>query len=372
MSAGTEKNATTIWVNARFLDRPVTGVDRVARELLGVLAERYLDGQGCWYAGGRRLCLRLIAPGGSDTPSPWHNLRLVRVGVFRGHAWEQFDLPRLTRGEYLVSLCNTGPMLKRLHILFLHDAQPFVIPENFSPAFRCWYRILFRVAGRLSRRILVNSRFTRQELHHHAGVPCHKMVLCYPGSDHVRHNEGDADPLSHLELPDQPFLLAVASANPNKNFALIIRALGTLGSKAPHCVIVGRTNQRHFGEVSLDSEHVTHLGYVSDAELLALYRRALCLVFPSFYEGFGLPPLEAMAAGCPVVVSRTSAMPEISGTAAEYCDPGDHRTLARAILSVVESPARRREMIQQGIRRARNFSWDDSGRLLLELISDTA
>lgn len=372
MSAGIDRNTTTIWVNARFLDRPVTGVERVARELLGVLAARYLDGHGGWYSGGRRFCLRLIAPGGSDAPSPWRNIRLVRAGIFRGHAWEQFDLPRLTRGECLVSLCNTGPMLKRLHILFLHDAQPFVIPKNFSLAFRCWYRTLFRVAGRLSRRILVNSRFTRRELCDHAGIPPHKMVLCYPGSDHVRHDEGDADPLSHLQLPERPFVLAVASANPNKNFALVVRALGTLGGKAPPCVIVGRTDQRHFGEVSLASERVTHLGYVSDAELLALYRRALCLVFPSFYEGFGLPPLEAMAAGCPVVVSRTSAMPEISGTAAEYCDPGDYRTLARAILSVAESPARRREMVRNGMRRAKNFSWDDSGRLLLELIADTA
>ncbi len=198
------------------------------------------------------------------------------------------------------------------------------------------------------------------------------MVLCYPGSDHVRHDDGDADALSHLELPKQPFLLAVASANPNKNFALVVRALGTLGDKAPPCVIVGRTDQRHFGEVSLASERLTHLGYVSDAELLALYRRALCLVFPSIYEGFGLPPLEAMAAGCPVIASHTSAMPEISGAAAEYCDPSDYRTLARAILRVAESPARRREMIERGIRRARTFSWDDGGRLLLELAADTA
>ncbi|MDH3532221.1 MAG: glycosyltransferase family 4 protein [Gammaproteobacteria bacterium] len=372
MSAGVHSDTTIIWVNARFLDRPVTGVERVATELLGVLAERYLDEQGCWYAGDRRFCLRLIAPRGSATPSPWRNLRLVRTGVFRGHAWEQFDLPRWTRRQCLVSLCNTGPILKRLHILFLHDAQPFVIPKNFSLAFRCFYRTLFRIAGRFSQRILVNSRFTRRELWQHAGIPRQKMVLCYPGSDHVRQEKGLTDALSHFDLPQEPFLLAVASANQNKNFALIARALRALGDTAPPCVIVGRTDQRHFGGVSLDSARVTHLGYVSDAELLALYRRALCLVFPSFYEGFGLPPLEAMAAGCPVVVSRTSAMPEISGLAAEYCDPHDYQTLARAILTVAQSPLRRREMIEHGIERARNFSWHCSGRRLLELIADTA
>ncbi|MDH3533248.1 MAG: glycosyltransferase family 4 protein, partial [Gammaproteobacteria bacterium] len=275
---------TIVWVNARFLDRPTTGVERVARELLDVLATDLLDERGRWWVGGRCLQLRLIAPASSAAESPWPNLVLERAGRLAGHAWEQLDLPRLTSGQTLLSLCNTGPLFMRRHVLFLHDAQPFVIPENFSLGFRLWYRFLFRVAGRFAGNLLVNSRFTRDELRRHVGLPEDKMTLCYPGSEHALRSTAGQDALRSLILPEQPFLLAVASANPNKNFIAVLRALEALGSNAPPCVIVGRTDQRQFADIELDAERVTHLGYVSDEVLLALYQRALCLVFPSFYE----------------------------------------------------------------------------------------
>ncbi len=367
-----EDARTTVWVNARFLDRPTTGVERVARELLAVLAAHHLDAEGCWRAAGRKFRLRLIAPRSTKSGSPWPNIDLYRAGAFAGHAWEQFDLPRLTRGDLLVSLCNTGPMFKRRHVLFLHDAQPFVIPQNFSRAFRLWYRVLFHVGGRIASHLLVNSRFTRAELRRHAGLQPRKMTLCYPGSEHVgRTPLDDAVPRSPA-LPEQPFLLAVASANPNKNFTAVLNALEALGDQAPPCVIVGRTDQRQFADVKIDPARVTHLGYVTDEELLGLYQRALCLVFPSYYEGFGLPPLEAMAAGCPVISSRTSAMPEISGPAAEYCDPDDHATLVRAILRVSSSAEQRATMRAQGLRRAGRFSWHTSAARLLNVFSAAA
>lgn len=356
---------TTVWVNARFLDRPVTGVERVGRELLHALATELLDREGCWTEGGRRYRLRLVAPAGGDVVSPWPNLPILRRGVLAGHAWEQVELPWLTRGEWLVSLCNTGPLLKRRHVLFLHDAQPFAIPENFSRAFGLWYRFLFRAAGRSAARLLVNSRFTRSELVARVGLDARKMHVCTPGSEHVNRMEGAPGVLDDLGLPDAPFLLAVASANPNKNFRAVVLALEALGAEAPPCVIVGRTDQRHFGDARLEPGRITHLGYVSDEQLLALYRRALALVFPSFYEGFGLPPLEAMALGCPVIAARTSAMPEVCGAAVEYCSPEHPHTLAEAIVRVAEDTERRREMQRSGLDRAAWFSWRASARGLL-------
>ena len=113
----------TIWINARFLSRPVSGVERVARELLAAVADR-LDEDGAWTTPeGRRLSFRLIAPASSKAESPWPKLRLHRAGLGGGHTWEQTSLLVATRGDWLVSLCNTGPMLKRRHILFLHDAH---------------------------------------------------------------------------------------------------------------------------------------------------------------------------------------------------------------------------------------------------------
>ena len=365
-----KKETSTIWVNARFLSRPVTGVERVARELLGALASRFLDQDGGWQARGHRYELKLVAPTSCKADSPWPNLPLVRAGIFGGHLWEQIDLPRLSKGDWLLNLCNTGPLLKRRQILYLHDPQPIVMPDNFTFAFRAWYRLLLHVAGHSAAHVLVNSHFTRLELQRYVGLHTNKLRVCYPGSEHVARDSASACELTRFDLPDEPFLLAVASANPNKNFAAVVRALALLGDEAPPCVIVGRTDQRQFGNVELDNSRITHLGYVSDDELLALYRRAMALVFPSFYEGFGLPPVEAMAAGCPVIASHTSAMPEVVGTAVEYCDPHDHRTLAEAISRIARCPERRAGMIASGLRRARSFSWSESGEQLRRIITE--
>ncbi len=359
---------TVVWVNGRFLGRPITGVERVAREILTEIAESHLDENGRWSADGDVFELRIMAPAKTIDESPWPNIRLQSGGVLRGHAWEQLELPRLTAGELLLNLCNTAPILKKHQIVFLHDAQTFAIPENFSRLFRSWYRFMFYVTARTAQSVLVNSRFTQRELSRCLKLPTDRMRICYPGSEHaVREKAGDSL-LSRFNLPTAPFVLGVASENPNKNFAQLVNALKSLGRNAPPCVLVGRSSQKHFRREGLDDSGFIHLGYVSDRELLALYKRALCLVFPSYYEGFGLPPLEAMRAGCPVVVSATSSMPEVAGSAAEYCNPDDHTSIAGAILRVNDYRSRRDTMVRDGKLRAVQFSWTEAANCVLDEI----
>ena len=365
-----DSNTTVnIWINGRFIDRPITGVERVAREFLNVIATRHLDADGVWTQGSRRYRFRLVAPKGGAAESPWANLPLVRRGLVGGHAWEQFDLPRITAGDWLLSLCNTGPVLKRRHVAYLHDAQPFAIPHNFSLPFRLWYRTMFRLLGRTAAGILTNSRFTRDELSHHVAFNPERMTVCYPGSEHADRDIPAEDPLQRLDLPDRPFVLAVSSANPNKNFAGILKALKILGPSAPPCVIVGRRDQRHFGSIELDPGKVVHAGYVSDEELLALYRRALCLVMPSHYEGFGLPPLEAMRSGCPAIVSDSSALREVAGAGGNLCDPTDPASIAAAIYGLEKDPNQHRRSVRYGLGRARQFSWQEGALLILRCLA---
>jgi glycosyltransferase involved in cell wall biosynthesis len=360
---------STVWINARFLARPVSGVERVARELLAAVAER-LDEYGTWTTPyGRPLSFRLIAPASSKAESPWPKLRLHRSGAGGGHAWEQTSLLAATRGGWLVSLCNTGPMLKRRHIIFFHDAQTFAIPENFTWRFRLWYRLLFSVAGRRAAAILTNSDYSRDELVKRVGLDPARISPTWLGVEHVRRVPPDPGVFTKHNLPEAPYLLAVSSVNPNKNFSSVLRALELLGADAPPCVIAGQRYDRVFGQSGLDTRRVTHVGYVSDAELYALYSRAMCLLFPSFYEGFGLPPVEAMALGCPAIVSNTSVLPEICGDAALYCDPAKPETLAAAIGRLRADPGVRADLVARGRERVRLFSWSNGAESLLKVLA---
>ncbi len=354
-------NEPVIWVNARFLTRRVTGVERVAREILNALVRDQLDADGRWHGPLGVFRFHLLAPR-THTPleNPWPALPLTQAGLFDGHAWEQFDLPRLTRGSHLLNLCNTGPLFKRLQWMFLHDAQTFAIPENFTWGLRHWYRTMFKVTGRLSLGVLTNSHFSASELTRHVGIQADRLHVAHLGVDHI---DSVAPELSTEQagllatLVDRPFVLAVSSDNPNKNFGAVVRALELLGDAAPPCVIVGPRNDRVFAQSRLDASRVHRLGYVSDAELVALYQQAGVLVYPSFYEGFGLPPLEAMWHGCPVIAARTSALPEICADAAEYCDAHDARTLAQSIQGVLGSEERQQTLRKRGQTHARQFQW---------------
>lgn len=341
----------------------------MAREMITAMTQR-LDEQGCWTSpGGARLSFRLIAPAGSSAESPWPQLPLRRAGAGGGHLWEQTGLPLATRGGWLVSLCNTGPLLKRQQVLFLHDAQTFAIPRNFNWKFRLWYRLLFSVAGRNAAAVMTNSAFSRDELVRRVGLDPERITPRWLGVEHVTRVPPDMGIFTRHALPEPPFVLAVSSVNPNKNFSAVIRALELLGPDAPPCVIAGQRYDRVFGRSALDSRRVTHVGHVTDAELYALYSRASCLLFPSFYEGFGLPPVEAMALGCPAIVSRASVLPEICGDAALYCDPADPATLASEIRRLFSEPGTRQELVARGRERARRFSWSESADGLLETLS---
>ena len=192
--------------------------------------------------------------------------------------------------------------------------------------------------------------------------------MVYPGSDHMVSTAICQPDQATQRVPSQPFVLAVSSVNPNKNFSAVVRALELMGNEAPECVLVGPLNNKVFENAKLDMNKVTYLGYVSDQTLRYLYQHALCLVFPSHYEGFGLPPVEAMRMGCPVVVSRSSSLPEVCGDAALYCDPTQPQTLADAIASLIHSPALAAILRERGRRHTQQYTWRAAaGRALRQL-----
>lgn len=366
------ENDLIVWINARFLMRPVTGVERVAREVITAIIRDHLSLNGCFNFAGKTVRFQLIAPC-SPVPliNPWSELPLIQTGFFQGHLWEQIDLPRCTAGHFLLNLCNTAPLFKRLQWTFLHDAQTFAIPLNFTPALRYWYRFMFRCVARTGLGVVTNSFFSASELSRFLGIDRSRFCVAYLGADHVDRIESVVTPrLQDLfsKLRSQPFVLAVSSDNPNKNFASVISALESMGSNVPACVIVGKKNDRVFAQSRLLSDRVYHLGYVSDGELIALYRHATVMVYPSFYEGFGLPPLEAMWHGCPVVVSSTSAMPEINGDAVLYCEPDKPLTLATALNLLINNDDYRCVMSNLGRIKAKSYTWRKTAAVIMNFL----
>ena len=359
----------TIWINGRFLSRPVSGVERVASETLRALVRTLGSSEGSLDIAGVRYDLKFAAPAATDQSIVRRRaldigLEVVFCGRRTGHLWEQFELPLFVGRDWLVNLCNTAPALKGRQVVFIHDAGVWAIPHCYTPTFRRWYRALFRLLSWRGVGLMTNSAFSASELAKYLRSSAARIHIASLGTDHMNCGVLPHDALVRLTLPDAPFLLAVSSQNPNKNFALIEKALALLGDIAPVCVVVGQMRTDVFSNHDGPSSALHYCGYVSDDELKALIDRAVCLLYPSFYEGFGLPPLEAMARGCPVISSNTSALPETCGDAALYCDPTDPAALARAIRVMVDEPAYREQMVERGRSRASEYRWETTATVL--------
>lgn len=354
-------------INARFLTQPITGVQRYAIELLKSLDNLIDRGE----IDAKQCSFMLLAPQEIKYELNLKNIPVKTVGKLQGHLWEQLELPFYARKHLLLNLCNTGSLLKSNQIVTIHDAAVFAVPQTYSLIFRTWYKLLLTGLGKISKKIITDSSFSKKELMYFCKMGAIKLKVILLGSEHILSIPIAEDILQKNGIGNKPFLLAVSSMNPNKNFHSIVRAIELLGDVGFDIVIAGGTNPKIFSQSELFfSERVRHLGYVSDEELRTLYEHAACFIYPSFYEGFGLPPLEAMACGCPVIVSNAASLPEVCGEAALYCDPHDPTDIADKIRQLMDD-ADLREMLQEkGLERAKQFTWDKCARETFAVIEE--
>jgi glycosyltransferase involved in cell wall biosynthesis len=310
--------------------------------------------------------LRLVTPRHNAKRIDLGRIPTVSVGRLGGHAWEQFELPVYSRGSVLLNLCNTAPLARR-SVAVVYDASVFVVPEAYSRAFATWYRTLIPLLGRRALRIVTASRFSQGELARHAGIPADKIEVIPLGAEHILRAPADPCILRRIGVEPGRFILAVGSRSPHKNLGAVTRAVAKLETDGLPLVVAGGANSRIFAQ-SAAAGAAVEVGYVSDRELRALYENAACFVFPSLYEGFGLPPVEAMACGCPAVVARAGSLPEICGDAVLYCDPRDPEQIAASIRLLLQEPGRRHDLRERGMARARSFTWARASTALLGII----
>lgn len=354
-------------LNGRFLSQRVTGVQRYARELVGAL-DAYLE-RNPQLAGD--LQVSLLAPPDSTLDLQLARIVIRRVGRLRGQLWEQLELPLHARGQVLLSLANTAPAFFGRQAVTIHDASVFVVPEAYSPAFRYWYRLLLPLLGRRAKCVCTTSEFSRAELVRRLGIADSKIRVVPCGHEHILATPPQRSILQRHGLGERPYVLAVSSLSRHKNLEAVYAAIRLLQPIGCDFVLAGPLNPRVFGSGLEDAPPgIIRLGYVSDGELRALYENAACFVYPSRYEGFGLPPLEAMACGCPVIVSRAASLPEVCGDAALYVDPDNPLELAAAIRRVLCEDGVGSDLRHRGRQRAKRWTWTRSAVEMLQAVRE--
>lgn len=344
-----------IAINGRFLTQRLTGVQRFAAEL----SKRLVDSDPS---------IRCVTPRQISDPSTARALKVERWGHLRGHAWEQLELPAWTamnRPRVLLNLGNTGPLAVKRQIVVIHDAAVLRYPGWYSRSFRTAYQLLLPRIGRRALQVITVSEFSKREL----------MDLLGLRGDQISVVPGAVSPPPPRALVDREnLILAVSSIAKHKNLARLIAAFERSGLSSHRLVVVGGTaaHFRNHGLAVRAESNIEFRGYVTDEDLEDLYSRAQMFVFPSLYEGFGLPPLEAMARGCATVVANAASIPEVCGDAALYCDPHDEQSIAVAMHRVATDASLRTQLQTRGLARSRQFSWENSASLFRAVIEKYA
>lgn len=340
-------------VNARFLTQRMTGVQRYAAEIAKRLRKRMPH-------------VRFVTPRNIIHTGLADELGAEAFGSTTGHVWEQVELPRFMRRQpdspLLVSLANTGPVRYENQIVVIHDISTIRHPESYSRRFGALYRYLLPRLARNSAGVITDSEFSRQEIVQEFGLSDGRVRVVHAGVDQM------FCPTEQVSKETSPYILAVSSLAPHKNLSRLIEAFSYLDIGAVKLKIVG-AKASSFSSMRIDAtlmKNIEFTGYVSDAELVRLYQNATLFVFPSLYEGFGLPPLEAMACGCPCVVSAAASLPEVCADAAQYVDPTDAFDMASRIQQVWDDEKLRDTLKQRGRRRVMEFSWCSASEKMAE------
>jgi glycosyltransferase involved in cell wall biosynthesis len=314
---------------------------------------------------------------------PW---QIVRRSDFIGNSvrllWQQTALRSAVRRDALDVYYAPVPegMLAPVcpQVVTVHDLLPLRYPDVY-PRLRHYFRLILPTILRRSAAIITDSESTRRDLQEFFPDLSRPVHVVYPGF-----SAGTFTPASPDRINDVRdrfglgrFVLAVGETRPYKNIRALIESFAMVRDESLQLAIAGNASRferdlrelpRQLGEEG----RVRFLGTVSDDELAALYSAAELFVFPSLYEGFGFPPLEAMACGCPVVVSNAASIPEVCGTAGIYVEPTSRESIAAGISRVADDPALRLELRERGLERARGFSYASASERIAVILRECA
>lgn len=358
-------------LNGRFLVAQRTGVQRSAYLLFRNIIERNTRFNFVLFTGeSERYAPEWQVPNVQIVAS-----ELSQKTSLRNHLWEQLTLPHLARKyqvELLHSPANLAPLFYRgKSMVNIHDLIFLVQPSWFAASFRLTYRWIVPRIARKASIIVTNSNHAKNDILERLSVDIERLRLVYWAVDPLFSRFAKA----YEEREHR--ILFVGSLEPRKNLAGLLRAFNIFKKRNSGCdyklTLVGCENAL-FAEQQYDlgefKDQVEFAGYVSDKELAELYGNSKMLVYPSFYEGFGFPPLEAMAAGTPVVTSQNSSLPEVVGEAALLVNPSDANQIALQMERIYKDESCARELIEKGHEQVKKFNWHQVADHILDIYSE--
>jgi glycosyltransferase involved in cell wall biosynthesis len=362
-----------IAVDAHAIGRHLTGNEVYVRSLLRGFAEIDRHSQFVAY---------ISEPGAEQWIPERFEVRRVSANPYYRLGW---DLARLTRADRpdLIHVQYTAPLLGRVpSVVTVHDVSFLEHPEYFTMARRSQLRFTVARTVEKAAKVLTVSEFSRDAILRAYDIPREKVRVvpnaANPAFRVIGREKAQHTVRERLRM-NAPFVFTVGDLQPRKNQIGLIEAFARLLHQHPHLpqhlVLTGKETWftpkvREAARTSGYADRIHFTGWVSDAELLDLYNACDCFVFPSFYEGFGLPILEAMACGRAVACSNTSAMPEVADGAGLLFDPNDTGEITRALADILLDSELRARMERLGVQRAAMFSWHSSARATLDVYSE--
>ncbi|CAI1598898.1 glycosyltransferase family 1 protein [Serratia nevei] len=346
-----------LYVNARFLEQELTGVQRFAEEICLELKKTRKD-------------IVFLCPPNILREDVAQQLDAKKIGGRGGHFWEQFELPSFLKKEkdaILLNLGSSAPIFFKNKIVTHHDVTYKRYPESFSRKFRALYSILIPSMLRSCRHLITVSEFSKMEISQVYNFPLNKTTVVY--------NAVSKKFAVNNSLSKGDYILAVSSPNYHKNFHGLLKAYLMAqndGANLPNLKIIGSASSSfckvNFSDQLAGRQDIEFVGRVSDDELISLYQKAVFFVFPSLYEGFGIPPIEAQSCGCPVISSNRASMPEVLEQSVVYFDPENIDEIAKALTDLSHDHEKKSLLLERGLKNVNRFSWKASAEKISTII----
>lgn len=329
-----------VLINGKYKNQVITGVQRVAYEMFSRL--------------------------------PYNSINISGDGV-QGHISEQFILPfKISHNDLLISFCNTGPIFHRNQIVYIHDVAVLEHPEWFSKSFGSIYRILLPLLAKRCKAVVTVSQYSKARICEVLSLPEEKVHVIENGVSNKFSALSPLKDLSIYGLEEKKYILSVSSVDPRKNMSRVVDAWeqSDLRQAGYKMVFVGGSSSSFSSLGTLtdrNNDSIVFTGYVNDDVLVNLYQQAAGFVYMSLYEGFGLPVLEAMKAGIPVLASNTTSLVEVVGEYGLSCDPLDVKIITKLMNQL---PYQDESFVSKAKLYADSFTWDSSVDKLQALVEE--